>query len=98
MPITTDPSSTATLAARIAADVVATADQCPAVRTCTTFSELHDVYDVYDANESIIAACGGECAPDDEAWTDAVNAATDAVAEAMETGGFAALVVMAAAA
>lgn len=83
------PARAEVFAAELAADIVATATQYPAVRQARCFGDLHAVY---DANESVLAAAeavgvdlGGQ------EGLDAANEASVIVDEALQAGGWEAM-------
>lgn len=86
-------TATATLAQQIAFDIVATAEQYPAIREARTFSALHDAY---DANESILAGITRHYPEDTDPTVhvvlDECNAATDEIDGILRLAGFPGLV------
>lgn len=80
-----------TLAQRIAADIVATAEQYPLLRAITSLGDAHDVY---DANESTIAALEAHTGKPfhTNMLVDECNEATDLIDRILRADGFEGLV------
>lgn len=80
-------TTTPTLAQRIAFDIVNTVEQYPLIAAATSFADLHDVY---DANESIIAAFEAHTGKPfhTNMLVNEGNEATDLIDRILRSGGF----------